>query len=149
VTRDAQSEIVPGRPAASDFDIQQQRLQGALAFRPTPSERLALEAEAVHQEDGRSGVRQRLLALTPAAVLAPLRNLRLLASVTATRVFEDNPSGALPPFLFDAPGTKTTATCTGSYRLARILNLNLSATAVRNTDGRSTYDVKMETRAIF
>ncbi|HZM15053.1 MAG TPA: hypothetical protein VFE28_03545 [Candidatus Krumholzibacteria bacterium] len=141
--------VVPGRPSASDFDIRSQRLQGALAFRPTPSERLALEGGATRQEDRLSLVRQQLLALTPAVVLAPLRNLRLLGSVTATRVLEDKPPGALPPFLFDAPGTKTSATLTGSYRLARILNLNLTGTAVRNTDGRSTYDVKMETRAIF
>ncbi len=141
--------IVPGRPSSSDFEVRQQGVQASLAFRPGPSERLALEANFTRQHDKSSEVLQQLVSLTPAAVLAPLRSLRLLASVTATRVFESNPQGALPPFLFDAPGTKTTTTLTASYRLARILNLNLTASTLRNTDGRSTYDVRMETRAIF
>lgn len=141
--------VVPGRPSSSTFAIRQQRLLGSVAFRPTPSERLAVETAATRQVDRESEVLQTLLSVTPSTVLAPARNLRLLGSVTLTRVFEDNPSGALPPYLFDAPGTKTTLTVTGSYRLARILNLNLTATSVRNTDGRSTYDVRMETRAVF
>jgi len=110
---------------------------------------VGLKVWSMRQVDRVSDVLQTLLSLTPSMVLAPVRNLRLLGSVTMTRVFEDNPEGALPPYLFDAPGTKTTATVTGSYRLARILNLNLTATSVRNTDGRSTYDVRMETRAVF
>ncbi len=140
---------VPGRPSASAFEIRQQGVQGSLAFRPSPSERVALEASLTRQHDRSSDVLQQLLSVTPATVLAPLRSLRLLASVTATRVFETNPERALPPYLFDAPGTKTTMTLTASYRLARILNLNMTASALRNTDGRSTYDMRMETRAIF
>ena len=66
-----------------------------------------------------------------------------------TRVFEDKPAGVLAPFFFDAPGTRTTTSLTGSYRLGQNLNLNLTYSGLRYTDGRSTYDVKAETRAIF
>jgi hypothetical protein len=82
-------------------------------------------------------------------ILAPLAPLRLLGNIALTRVLEDKPAGALAPFFFDAPGTKAVASLTGSYRLGANLHLQLSYSGLRNTDGRSTYDVKAETRAIF
>ena len=81
--------------------------------------------------------------------LAPLRNLRLFANVSATRVQEEKPPNTLPPYFFDAPGTRASSSLTGSYRLGQYLNLNLTYTGLRNTDGRTTWDVKAETRAVF
>jgi hypothetical protein len=55
----------------------------------------------------------------------------------------------LPPYFFEPPGTRLRANVTGSYRLGRNLNFNITYAGVRHTDGRNTYDVKAETRAIF
>ena len=141
--------VVPGRRASDTFDIRRQTASGRLGYRLSPNQRMGVEVRVTRQRDRESETLQHLVALTPSAVLAPVPNLRLFANVSTTRVFEERSLDALPPFLFDAPGTKTTASLTGSYRLGRNLNLNLTYSGVRNTDGRSTYDVKAETRAIF
>jgi hypothetical protein len=140
---------VPGRPSSDTFDIRQQSALGRLGYRLSASQRVGVEARLTRQRDRDSDVEQRLLSVVPSAVLAPVRNLRVFANLSATRVFEDRPSAVLPPFLFDPPGTKVTASLTASYRVGRNLNLNLTYSGVRNTNGRSTYDVKAETRAIF
>jgi hypothetical protein len=147
--RGALDAIVPGRPSAGAHDVRFGRALARTAYRLSASDRLQVDVESTVQRDALSTASQRLLALSPSATLAPLRNLRLFANVAATRVQEDKPPDALPPFFFDAPGTKTTGSFTGSYRLSQNLNLNLTYTGVRNTDGRSTWDVKAETRAIF
>ena len=147
--RGALDAIVPGRPSSGSHDVRFGRALARTAFRLSASERLALDLEGTLQRDALSAATQQLFAVTPSATLAPIRNLRLFANVTATRVREDKPADALPPFFFDAPGTRTSGSFTGSYRLGQNLNLNLTYSGLRNTDGRSTWDVKAETRAIF
>jgi len=122
---------------------------GRIAYRLSPIQRVGVDVEWTAQHDQVSQVRQTLWALTPAATLAPARNLRLFATVGATSVREDKPAGVLPPYFFDPPGTKVAATFTGSYRLGPNLNVNLTYSGLRNTDHRTTYDVKAETRALF
>jgi len=141
--------FVPGRPTTSVADSRSERLLGRAAYRVSASERLTLDVEGARQSDRLSAARQVLITLAPGAILAPSKNMRLLGSLAATRVLEDKPAGALAPFFFDAPGTKVVASLTGSYRLGSNLHLQLSYSGLRNTDGRSTYDVKAETRAIF
>ncbi len=141
--------FVPGRPTAGSADTRSVRLQARAAYRVSASERLTFDVEGERQTDGPSSARQHLITLTPGAILAPSKNLRLLGNLALTRVLEDKPEGALAPFFFDAPGTKAVASLTGSYRLGSNLHLQLSYSGLRNTDGRSTYDVKAETRAIF
>jgi hypothetical protein len=140
---------VPGRPSADATDERRARLLGRTGWRLSPNERLSLDLEYTRRHDALSGTRQQLVSLSPAAVAAPLRNLRLFASVELTHVREDKPADVLAPFSFEAPGTRTSASLTGSYRLGQNLNLNLTYNGLRHTDGRSTYDVKAETRAIF
>jgi hypothetical protein len=147
--RGALSAVVPGRDSSDSFSIRLLSALARLGYRLSANERLTTEVRATHQRDALSTTSQQLVEFTPGVVLAPVRNVRLFASLSATRILEFRPEGALPPFLFDPPGTKTTATLTGSYRLGRHLNLNLTYSGIRNTDGRSTYDVKAETRAIF
>jgi len=147
--RGALDAIVPGRPSSGSHDVRFGRGLARTALRLSASERLQLDFEGTVQRDALSATNQRLWALVPSATLAPLRNLRLFASLSATRVQEDRPEGALPPFFFDAPGTRTSTSLSGSYRLGQNLNLNLTYTGLRNTDGRSTWDLKAETRAIF
>lgn len=140
---------VPGRPTSGFFDVRSARVLGRLSYRLSASERLGVDTEYTRQNDTVSQAKQQLVSLGPTATLAPVRHLRLLANVTVARVFEDKPEAVLAPFLFDAPGTRTSASLTGSYRLGQNLNLNLTYNGLRNTDGRTTYDVKAETRAIF
>jgi hypothetical protein len=140
---------VPGRASSDSYDVQQQRLAGRATLRFSSNERLVLEVDASRQQDALSGTRQQLLGANPSLALAPFRNARILAGGSVTRVFEQLPLGMLPPYFFDAPGTRLRADVTGSYRLGRNLNLNITYSGTRQTDGRSTYDVKAETRAIF
>jgi hypothetical protein len=141
--------VVPGRPSADSYEVLQQGGLARIGYRLSANERLGVDVEATHQRDALSATTQVVLEATPSLVLAPLRSLRLFASVAAARVREDKPADVLPPFFFEPPGTRTRATVTGSYRLGQYLNLNLTYNGVRNTDGRTTYDVKAETRAIF
>lgn len=141
--------VVPGRPSSDTFDVRQQAAEGRLGYRLSPSQRVGMDLRLARQRDRLSDVLQHLVSLAPSAILVPVRDLRLFVNVTATRVFEQRPVGAVPPFLFEAPGTRANAALTGSYRIGRNLNLNLTYSAVRSTDGRFTYDVKAETRAIF
>lgn len=141
--------VIPGRASSGTLDVRLVRGLGRIAYRLSPAERLGFDVEWTQQRDAVSLVRQTLWALTPAASLAPARNVRVFASIAATRVQEEKSPGALPPFFFDAPGTKVAATFSGSYRLGQNLNLNLTYSGLRNTDKRTTYDVKAETRALF
>jgi hypothetical protein len=141
--------VVPGRPSSGSHDVRFGRVLARTGYRLSPSERVQVDAEYTRQQDALSTTQQQLLSFTPSVTLAPLRNLRLLASASATRVAEEKPPEALPPFFFEAPGTKTSASFTGSYRLGQYLNLNFTYTGLRATDGRTTWDVKAETRAIF
>ena len=113
------------------------------------SQRLGLDLSATQQRDRLSETLQHLIELTPEIVFAPVLNFRIFATLSATRVFETRPPGVLPPYLFDAPGTRMRGSLSGTYRIARYLDLNLNCSAMKHTDGRSTYDVKAETRAIF
>jgi hypothetical protein len=140
---------VPGRASSDSYDVQQQGVVGRATLRLSSNERLLMELDASRQSDAFSGTQQRLLGLNPSLALAPMRNIRLLAGGSATRVFEDKPEGVLPPYFFEPPGTRLRANVTGSYRLGRNLNFNITYAGVRHTDGRNTYDVKAETRAIF
>ena len=140
---------VIGRPSADSYNVLQQRVATRATWRVSSNERLLLEFDASQQEDRFSGTRQQLLGINPSVALAPLRNTRFLAGGSVTRVFEDKPVGVLPPYFFEPPGTRLRANVTGSYRLGRNLNLNITYSSVRHTDGRYTYDVKAETRAIF
>jgi hypothetical protein len=140
---------LPGRPGTGSYDVGSRRLVLRGGWRLAPSERLSVDASWQGQRDEPSATAQDLWTLAPQAALAPLRNVRLVVSLAVARVEEDRPVLALPPFFFDPPGTRTTASLTGSYRLGQNLNLNLTYVGVRQTDGRSTYDVKAETRAIF
>ena len=141
--------IVPGRPSSGTLDVVLVRGLGRVAYRLSPAERLGVDLEWTRQHDAISTVQQWLWGITPTASLAPARNVRVFASVGATRVQESKPPGVLPPYFFDAPGTKISATFSGSYRLGQNLNLNLTYSGLRNTDKRTSYDVKAETRALF
>ncbi len=147
--RGALDGVVPGRSSSGSHDVRFGALAGRIGYRLSASERLQFDVEWTAQHDAISTTRQQLVTWTPSATIAPLRNLRLFASLAATHVVEHKPPDVLPPFFFDAPGTKTSGSLSGSYRLGQNLNLNLSYSGVRNTDGRSTWDVKAETRAIF
>ena len=127
----------------------QQKYTGSATYRISSNQRLVLEIDALRQRDALSETVQQNYGITPSAVLAPVRNMRLLMSVATTLVTEDKPDAALPPFFFDPAGTQVRANVTASYRLGRNLNLNMTYSSLRNTDGRTTYDVKAETRAIF
>ncbi len=140
---------VIGRPSSGSYDVQSGRGAARVGYRLSPSENLTLQLESIRQEDAPSSTQQQLWTLTPAVTLAPLRNLRVLATVAATRVAESKPFDTLAPYFFDPPGTKTTASFLGSYRVGQYLNFNLNYSGVRGTDGRFFYDVKAETRAIF
>jgi hypothetical protein len=138
-----------GRLATGTYDVRSGRVAARCAYRMSASENVGLQLEATQQRDGPSTTRQQLLTASPSATLAPWRNLRLLSSAAVTRVFEDKPDDVLAPYWFDPPGTKTTVSFLGSYRLGQYLNFNLNYSGVRGTDGRFFYDVKAETRAIF
>ena len=140
---------VLGRPSSGTFHVLSARGVVRAGLRPTPSERLGVDLEILRQKDEVSETRQLLLTATPTVTLAPTRNLRLLGTVAATQVFEDKPELALAPYFFDPPGTKTSVSLLGSYRLGRSLQFNVNYSGIRGTDGRFTYDAKAETRAIF
>jgi len=139
---------IPGRPSSDSYNVLQQRLATRATWRVSSNERLLLELEASQQDDRLSGTQQQLLGVNPSLALAPIRNTRLLAGGSVTRVFE-KATGIPPPYFFEPPGTRLRANVTGSYRLGRNLNFNITYSSVRHTDGRFTYDVKAETRAIF
>jgi hypothetical protein len=138
-----------GRPSSGTYDVRSEHLVGRAAYRFSASERFGVDLDLGQQRDARSETRQVLLTLSPSLTLAPLRSLRLLATLAATRVQEDKPVLALAPYFFDPPGTKTSASFLGSYRLGQSLHFDVTYAGQRNTDGRFTYDVKMETRALF
>jgi len=140
---------VPGRASSDSWDVQQQQLSGRATLRVSSNERLLLELQGTRRHDALSGTRQQLLGANPSVALAPFRNARILAGGSVTRVYEQRDASVPPPYFFDAPGTRLQANVTGSYRLGRNLNLNITYAGVRQTDGRNSYDVKAETRAIF
>lgn len=140
---------LPGRPATGTYDVQSERLLGRAAYRISASERFGVDADVTRQRDALSSTQQQLYTVSPSLTLAPIRNLRLLATLAATRVVEEKSGDGVVPYFFDPPGTKLTTSFLGSYRLAQALHFDVTYTGVRATDSRFQYDIKMETRALF